>query len=261
MADENLDNQDNAPQDNTPQPSQAEVEARSAGWVPKEEFEGDEHKWVDAGEFLRRGELFAKIEKQNKELKDVRKALAQMAEHNAKVKQAAYKEALETLKAEKKKAFEEGDADAIIEIDEKILETKEQAKQAERADAEQIKQEAQELHPEFKAWVDRNAWYAQSAPMKAFADALGADLATKGLSPSEVLKEVEKQVKEEFPQKFRNPNKDKPGAVEGASNKAARPTNGYQPTDMERQIAKRFVRQGLFKTEADYYKQLEEANK
>lgn len=242
--------------------SPVEQEARAAGWVPKEEYNGDEHKWVDAGEFLRRGELFSKIEKQNKELKDVRKALQQLAEHNAKIKDIAYKEAIETLKAQKKQALEEGDADALIEIDEKILETKEAQKAEQAAQKAQLKQEAQELHPEFAAWVNRNDWYSKFAPMRAFADSLGAELAAQGKSPSEVLKEVEKQVKEEFPQRFRNPNKDKPSAVESGGGKAGKQSyGGYEPTDIERQIAKRFVRQGAFKSEAEYFKQLAESNK
>ena len=52
--------------------SPTELKAIESGWVPKEEFQGDEHKWVEAGEFLRRGELFKKIEDQGKQLKDVR---------------------------------------------------------------------------------------------------------------------------------------------------------------------------------------------
>jgi len=62
MAEENIESQVDNSQVNEPTP--VELQARDSGWVPKEEYKGEEHKWVDAGEFLRRGELFKKIEDQ-----------------------------------------------------------------------------------------------------------------------------------------------------------------------------------------------------
>lgn len=240
-----------------PEASPVESQARESGWVPKEEFEGDEHKWVDAGEFLRRGELFKKIEAQNKELKDVKKTLQLLAQHNAKIKDIEFKRAIDYLKEQKKEALIEGDADAVVQLDEKIDEAKEQHKAAQIEAERQLRAEVAEVHPEFQAWTERNTWYTSSGPMKAFADAVGSELAAKGLRPSEVLKEVEKQVRAEFPQRFKNPNREKPGAVEGASTKGSTKSGSYQPTDFERQVAKKFVKAGVFANEQEYYKQLE----
>ena len=114
-------------------------EALAQGWVPKDEYDGDPEKFVDAGEFLRRGELFRKIESQSKEMKDMRKALAEMAKHNAKIREVEYQRALDTLKAEKKAALSEGDADRVVEIDDKIDLVKTQQKQ----DAQQAVQKRQ----------------------------------------------------------------------------------------------------------------------
>src|ERR1700744_3154427 len=100
--------------------SPTQQEALSQGWVPKEEFDGDAERWVDAGEFLRRGELFRKIESQSKELKDVRKALAELAKHNSKIREVEYARAIEGLKAQKKEALSKGDADRVVDIDDKI---------------------------------------------------------------------------------------------------------------------------------------------
>ena len=83
------------------QPSEAESEARAQGWVPQEDFEGDKSKWVDAAEFVRRGELFRKIDTQNKELKETKKTLAALKEHYTKVEEAAFNRALSALKAQK----------------------------------------------------------------------------------------------------------------------------------------------------------------
>jgi hypothetical protein len=245
-----------------PEPSPAELEAREMGWVPKEEFHGDEHKWVDAGEFIRRGELFKKIDAQKKEIEQVREAIQLLTQHNKKMKDVEFQRALDYLKGQKKEALLNGDADQLIEIDEKITTVKEQQKIAQQEEVAKVKDEVETIHPEFEAWTNRNKWYTTNAPMKAFADALGQTLARQGKSPSEVLKEVERQVREEFPNRFKNPNRDKPGAVEGASVKSGGSSKStYQPSEVERQVARKFVKTGVFKTEEEYYKQLEGISK
>lgn len=235
------------------EPTANEVEARSAGWVPKEEYSGDENKWVDADEFVRRGPLFEKINVQSRELKEVKKALDQLKVHHATVKESAFKEALAALKAEKREAFVDGDPDKIIEIDEKIADIKdEQRKFAQARTAEVAENVQEQFHPEFQAWTNRNPWYTSSSPMKAFADALGIELKAQGKSPSEILRLVEAQVKEEFPQKFRNANRDKASAVEGAgkgSGKGASAGANDNLTDFERQAMNRFVRMGIMTKE------------
>jgi hypothetical protein len=238
--------------------SLAETEARHMGWVPKDEFNGDEHKWVDAGEFVRRGELFKKIDLQNKELKEVKQTIKLLAQHNARIKEDAYKQAIADLKAQKKEALLDGDADAVIEIDEQLIDVKEQQKTFKNTVTQEIKQDVEQLHPEFEAFIRRNGWYTTDEPMKAFADAVGRSLAQAGKSPSEVLSLVETRVREEFPNRFRNPNRDKPGSVEGASKRSGAAAKGaYQPTEFERQAARKFVKQGAFKNEDEYYKQLQ----
>jgi hypothetical protein len=250
---------DTPDQVDAPAPSANEVEARTAGWVPKEEYSGDENKWVDADEFVRRGPLFEKINVQSRELKEVKKALDQLKVHHAGVKEAAFKEALATLKAEKREAFVDGDPDKIIEIDDKIAEIKDQQRAFAQDRIKEVTEAVQaDVHPEFSAWTSRNPWYTSSAPMKAFADALGIELKAAGHSPSEILRKVEAQVKEEFPNKFRNANRDKAAAVEGAgkgSGKGASGTVNDNLSDFERQAMKRFSRMGIM-TEDEYKAEL-----
>ena len=76
-----------------PQYTEVELKAIDQGWVPKDKFEGGEDDFIDAKEFLRRGELFAKIDTQkrelssvNKELHAVKKALGALKEHYGKGK-------------------------------------------------------------------------------------------------------------------------------------------------------------------------------
>lgn len=231
-----------------------ELKAIESGWVPKEEFSGDDHKWVEAGEFLRRGELFKKIEDQGKQLKDVRSALNEMKKLNSQIQEVEYKRALDTLKAQKKVALEDGDAAAVIAADDRIEMVREQQKEMQRVSPVAQSDEGSE-HPEFVAWTEQNNWYKSSTPMKAFADALGQELARAGNSPSEVLKKVATEVRKEFPNKFRNPNQDKAGAVEGGSGRGVSTAGKFALSDEERTIMNKFVRQNVM-TEKEYIEQL-----
>lgn len=257
MADENLNGEQIAEKTEV-EYSPAEQEALAQGWVPKEEFQGDEHKWVDAGEFLRRGELFKKIEDQSKQLKDVKKALADMAKLNADIREHEYKRALESLKEQKKAALADGDADALIDIDDKIAAVREEQRELKaNPPAPEQDTESGEVHPEFRAWVSQNQWYTSNGPMKAFADRLGQELQAAGNSPSEVLKKVAAAVREEFPNRFRNPNRDKPGSVESGGTRPAGKRETFQLTDDERRAMNRFVKLGAL-TEAEYIEQIKQ---
>lgn len=237
-----------------PEVSPVEQQARDQGWVPKEDFNGEEHKWVDAGEFLRRGELFGKIESQNKELKAIRETLAQFKDHHNKVQETAYKKAIADLKAKKKEALVEGDADLVIEVDEQLAEVRQAQKTIEAKPAEPVEQT---LHPEFVNWKNKNSWYEHNRPMRGWADMRGVELAEQGKSPAEVLRIVEQEVRKEFPSKFENPNRSKPGAVESSTSRGGKASaDRYEPNATERQLAQKFVKQGLFKNEQEYYAEL-----
>lgn len=228
-----------------------EEQALDSGWVPKDQYKGEEHKWVDAGEFLRRGELFKKIEDQSKQLKDVRNALNEMKKLHSQVREVEYKRALTALREQKKQALIDGDAEAVIDVDERIDLVKEEVAQLKSEPAIQEPQ----THPEFESWVSQNNWYQTSTPMRAFADALGKDLAAAGNNPSEVLRKVAAEVRKEFPHKFQNPNRDKPGAVETGRNSGASSGSKFVMSDEERRVMNTFIRTGAL-TEKEYIEQL-----
>ena len=239
-----------APED-TPKLSAAEQQAMEQGWVPQDEWEGDPEQWRPAKEFLDRGELFKKIEDQNRTIKEFKRALDDLKGHHAKTRETEYARAIQALKAQKIAALEEGDAAAVVKLDDQIDLVKDEQSKLKQAAFEPQEQ----VNPEFTNWVDKNKWYETSQPMRAYADALGRDLAYKGLSPGEVLKEVERQVRDEFPQKFRNANRDKPGAVESSTNKGGKGGNDVALSDDERRVMQRFVRTGVM-TEKEYMTEL-----
>ena len=180
-----------------PELTPTEQEAMTLGWQPEEQFKADPKnegkKWRSADDFMDRKPLFDKIDQQGRELKDVKKALQALADQNKKVEELAYKRAIDELKAQKVQALEEGEHAKVVEIDEKIADLKSQP-------AKPAEQEA--MHPEFARWIEKNEWYKNDAKLRNIADGIGLSLARDGKSPPEIMREVEAQIKEMYPEKF-----------------------------------------------------------
>lgn len=240
---------ENTPQEGQEQPqlSPVQEQALSQGWVPKDEYKGDPEKWVEAAEFLRRGELFAKIEHQNRELKDVKRALHEIGKMHAQVKEIEYKRALDTLRAQKKVALEEGDADAVIAAEEAIDAVKEHQRAV--INEPQV-QESGELHPEFMEWKSKNSWYENDPDLNAWANGLAPSLQAQGLTPSQILVKLGQDVKTKFPNKFQNPRQSRPSPVEGGGRSGAS-SSTFVLTPEERRIMQTLVRQEVM-TEEKY---------
>ncbi len=234
-------------QDTKQELSSIEQKALEMGWRPKEDFDGEEDDFIDAKEFVRRKPLFDKIEHQSKELKEVKKILRSLQEHHTKVKETEFKRAYDYLKAQKKEALETGDLDKVVEIDEQLVDMK--AAQKAAVTAEQAPK-TQPLHPDFVSWVDKNSWYAQDKEMRAVADAIGVQYAEEHpeIPPAEVLKYVTEKIKKRYSDKFTNPNRTKPAAVDGGSSASAKPTqkaDTFQLSEEEERVMKQFVRAGI----------------
>ena len=163
-----LDQQPESTEDQQPEVS-IEDRAREQGWRPVEEFEGDKSKWVSAETFVAKGELINKIESLGKELKNTKKAMAMLQDHHKQVKEAEFTRAVNFLKQQKKQAYEQGDVDKIMELDEQIAEVKETQKKQ----SELINQQENEIHPNFTRWVSNNAWYQNDNELREAADAIG----------------------------------------------------------------------------------------
>lgn len=238
----------------TPQEGSYEALARDQGWKPKEEYEGDPEKWRPAKEFVERGEFFNKIEHLGKELKESKKAIKLLQEHNSKLKETEYKRAVDELKALQKKHMEEGNSDGYLEATDLLTDLR-----AEQKAREQIEQHLpQQPDPRFVSWVQDNSWYAKDAKMRAYADNVGAGYAAlhPNIDPEEVLVYVTQEVKERFKDRFVNPNRTKPSPVEGGgSNSPGKRGDKFELTDEERKIKNTFIRTGAL-TEAEYIEQV-----
>ena len=249
----NEDIQDNVDQTNTPEHTEVELRAMEMGWRPLSEFSGDEDDFVEAKEFINRKPLFDKIEYQSKQLKAVSKALESLKVHYTKVQETEYEKALTSLKAERRRALTEGDGDRFEAVDEQIKDAESELNHVKQLQKEAIVEQPNEPHPEFKSWLDKNQWYSTVGYMRAFADDIGSKLAAQGLSPSDVLVKVRDAVKTEFPQKFRNPNKENaPDVGDSRSSKASgNKGNAAEAglTEQERKIMNDLVRTGVMSKE------------
>lgn len=230
-----------------------EDEARAQGWRPQEEYEGDPNKWRPAKEFVERGELFGKIDTLGKELKDTRKALKMLQEHHTKVRETEYNRAVSELKALQKKHLLEGNSDEYLEATELLTDLKAEQKAREVA----AQTAPQQVDPRFTSWVNTNKWYSADAEMREYADVVGMGYANKnpGLDPEEILDYVTTQVKVRFRDKFQNPNRNRPSAVEGTSTASSPKKESFELTDDEKRVMHTFVRQNLM-TKEEYIAQV-----
>lgn len=241
----------------TPEYSEAEERALSQGWVPKDQFTGN-GKWRDAEEFLDRGELFGKIDDLNRRNKNLDTTVKQLSEHYQKVQKTEYDKAIATLRAEKKAALDDGDSSRVVEIDDEIADKREEARTA--ADKPVVQPPVDEPpNPQLVAWANRNKWYADNRAMKVYADDVAAEMVyrTGEKNPTKILEEVERRVKKEFPEKFNNPNRDKPGSVEGGTSKGRTNTESFQLSAEETMAMNRFVKVGAL-TKEQYIKDIKE---
>lgn len=248
-------------EDNTPELSPIEEQARAMGWLPKDEFEAaekDPATWVPAEIFVAREPLFKKIDEQHKytktlkrELDTLRMTVEEQKAHTERVRATEFKRALEELKASRRQALAEDDHLKAEDIQEEI----EAMKEAQKTTVPPT--QTVEPPPAFVQWSQENEWYKLDTEMREFADATGIIEHQKGKSPEEVLKAVTEKVRKHFPEKFRNPMKDKaPGVETPTPGPGTKKGSTFKPTPEQRAIAKRFAETGVM-TEEQYYKDLQ----
>lgn len=241
-----------------PQYSEIEQRAMEMGWRPRDEFNGTDDDFIDAKEFVRRKPLFDKIEHTTKEVKQLRRTLDALKTHYTKVQETEFKRALDRLKVARQEAISNGDGATFDAIDTEIKRVEKEVDTI-----EQVKNEPAEVEtvtdPRFVSWTNRNPWYNSVSYMRKFADEVGVRLAQQGMEPIEVLKEVEKAVRKEFPNKFTNPNKANAPAVEnGRSSASAGKADSIELTPQEKKIMNQLVSTGVL-TKEEYLADLKKA--
>lgn len=236
-----------------------EAEARERGWTPKEEFRGDESRWIDAETFVKNAETkMPLLSKENKQLKDKIDYLERTVKRLTKAEQNAYNSALEDLKRQQREAVEYGDVNAYEQIDKKIDKL--------RVDMqEDVAPQNENPAVAFAEFQADNEWYGLGQRASAtdterrasnYADTLAEKYKAQGLqlqmSPSEFFGKIADEVRARYPElageTVKTPRAKPPSDVAGVTrpNGARNMRNGASlPADAKAQ-ADRFFAQGIY---------------
>ena len=174
-----------------------EQEARQQGWVPKEDFRGNENEWVSAEDFVERGRQILPIlranydrlkkettkerEQHQRELDEVKKTAAEFKEFQKEAferKKKEFDSELARLRSEKARAISDGDGDRVAEIEDKIDDIKEQKASAKPVvDETPPVQLPKGVDPALQTWVDKHSeWFGVNKRATAMANALASEL-------------------------------------------------------------------------------------
>lgn len=227
------------------------AEAEAMGWIPPERSgklpEGK--SFVGPVEYMKRNPLYSKV-------KELESGLSRLNEHYQKVSEVehekakkAYEDRIAELEAQKIEALDNAEHAKVVEIDKELRSTKEP------------EAEKQQDSSDFQEWVKENDWYENDSFLRIEATKVGEILYSDKLYGKPLLNAVKEHLKQAYPDKFKNPERDKPSPVEGAS---ARPTGGSKKatekdlTADERTIYRNFKNLGVFKEEGSVQKYIDE---
>lgn len=218
-----------------PQYTAIEIQALEQGWRPKEEWEGDPEDWRDAKTYVDRGELIGKHKALSAEVKELKQMLSYMSEHNKKVYISGYQKAIQDLKAQKTAAMQDGNFEAVQQIDDAIDQHKDAISQIQRQPTVAVDDRASKKAMEDE-WLAKNSWYKTESSMRHWANGMAIDYkrVNPGADDAEIYEFLTKEVKKEFPHKFKRvsgaPNPD------GESSKASTTKTGDKNTGIDAQF-------------------------
>lgn len=254
-----------------------EKDARTFGWVPREEFRGTDDEWVDAEAFVKRGKeinpilrknnetLLKKLDQANLEIAEVKKAAKDFEKFqrdaaDRKVREISLQ--LDSLKQSRKEAITSGDGDTVVAIEEQIdsLKVEKETAQAEAKEPakEEKKQGTEVLDPLVVSWMEENPWFGSDRRMTVVADEIGKELYAKHngtLQGQAFFDALNEELQKEYPEKL---GKKRTNPVESSTRGTSRPgaaaAQSYKnlPADAK-QACDRFVKQGLM-TQEQYVK-------
>jgi hypothetical protein len=245
----------------------AEAKARDNGWAPLGEWRGKEEDWVNYDMFNVKGELMTRIQEQSSIINHMKNKVSErdgviedMSALQNQLTERAYKEALRDLTARKKEAFEDSNFDGLVEIDEEINDLK-AAKPAPVAAAQEPQGDG--VAPEVVEWLQKpeQSWYHTNDTLRGMAEGIAgvALQSNPNLTPTELIRHVDKTIRKEMPQHFNNSGEVDEG---GEQNGSPRRGRGKLPsfsslTEEQRAVATRFERVGAM-TKTEYIKSLVE---
>jgi hypothetical protein len=193
---------------NAQEAHEVETKARRLGWAPREEFRGDPSRWKPADEFLAHGEeilpilrqnnetLHDRLAKQERDLAEAKQVLFEMREFNHRNEQRIKTEARAEVEAEMRAAVETADSQRFEAANARM--------KTMDAPSNQAPPQRPYVEPAVQQWVTDNPWFNQDPMLNTVAQAIHVQLGREkpGLSLSDNLAEVTREVRARFPEKF-----------------------------------------------------------
>lgn len=191
-----------------PQLSEVDKLAVELGWKPKHEWDGPEDGWTDSAAYLRKSREMSRS--LSRELKDMRREVANIGKANAAMTQRALQEQRERLLQEREEAIEMGDKEAFNKAEKKLqsLDDKQPEGPSEAA----------------QEFAERNAsWFNSDDEATSYAYVRADYYQRKGITdPEKQLAKVEEDVRKRFPEHFEAPKPPKNVAL-GAASRSSSP--------------------------------------
>ena len=269
-----------------------EERVKGMGWVPKEEFRGDAAKWIEAEEYVKRGEtmlplvqaanrrLTADLSSTRQEVTALRgqvaesqDALKALVEFNSEANRKAMKAQIASTKGKLIEAKKADDAEAEVELEGQLRDEQDALRTAEvegkaaegkgkvPAGKKEGNGEDFTSTQDWKAWAADNTWFGQdkrrTALAMGIADELRSDPQHKAIVGRAFLDKVTEEVEKTF-----NPGKAPTQKVEGGGPRSGESgiNTGKSFSDLpaeakeacERQAARLVGPNRAYKTTADW---------
>ena len=228
-----------------------EVQAKDMGWKPKEEYEGEEGKWVEAKEFVERKPIYERIHKLEQNNKRLQQTVSEVSGHIQKAEKAAYGKAIKDLEAEKRYAVRSSDNEKVKDINNEIKDLRQKEKSAKPS-----------VDPTVVQFVkDNDSWWGNDE-MQDYAVSRHNRILAKGdVSMEESLNKALEDVKSRFPEheSFSNGSRSRPSSVESGRRSSSGTKRRYSPADLnahQKEIGERWVRTGALKNLQQYVDEL-----
>lgn len=248
--------------------------AKSMGHIPLEEFKGDPERWVPPDKYIERAENLMPILKsqlsrfeteigtiksENQTLKQAlesqRATTKKIVEMGKTVGEQAYERAKKDIQAKQAKAVADGDVNTWQQLED-------QKDKLQKPEPIAMDDPPVQQNPAFENWESANDWYGKDPDATFFADKYGETLQQQNptMAYQDILSAVETKVKEAFPSKFTNPNREQATTVEETSQRTQTTHTGKKtynnlPADAKAQCDV-FVNEGIITREKyveDYF--------
>lgn len=234
--------------------STPEEKAALQGWKPESEWTGPKDAWKPAQQFLDDGEhiisrvkgkLEKKLEESQKEfearLERIERANKAALDAQAASAKKERDDLLAQLNAQKKEAIEDNDLAKLESVREKIEEVR-------SAPVHEPDEEGLNAAKAFKA--KHEFWQGKNMKLQNFADGAAGRLQGRGLSPTEFFAELDRQIRESFPEEFGKPKR---AGLESDSPASGDDSKTYADLPKEAKAAcDDFMKRGIFKKKQDY---------